>query len=150
MMKAGTDWRKASRQYSRERFNSLSMKLMRDGSLNLANDNKWTNYYPSRANKPRIHAGVTFLIRTYQHTPGVVGSGFSLLVISRICFKSYLAGLENRVSADVWEKKLPVMAQDYFVVVVNTAISFTCIFHWNQLFPCKLQLLNLLGISARL
>ncbi|GMH00038.1 hypothetical protein Nepgr_001877 [Nepenthes gracilis] len=38
MMKAGTDWRKASRQYSRERFNSLSLKLMRDGSLNLAND----------------------------------------------------------------------------------------------------------------
>ncbi|XP_073148785.1 calcium-dependent protein kinase 8-like [Henckelia pumila] len=35
MMKAGTDWRKASRQYSRERFNSLSLKLMRDGSLNL-------------------------------------------------------------------------------------------------------------------
>nr|UXX22584.1 calmodulin-domain protein kinase 20 [Hevea brasiliensis] len=33
MMKAGTDWRKASRQYSRERFNSLSLKLMRDGSL---------------------------------------------------------------------------------------------------------------------
>ncbi|MBA0615515.1 hypothetical protein Godav_015641, partial [Gossypium davidsonii] len=31
MMKAGTDWRKASRQYSRERFNSLSLKLMRDG-----------------------------------------------------------------------------------------------------------------------
>ncbi|KAL6503000.1 Calcium-dependent protein kinase 7 [Orobanche hederae] len=37
MMKAGTDWRKASRQYSRERFNSLSLKLMRDGSLPLAN-----------------------------------------------------------------------------------------------------------------
>ncbi|WRX34138.1 EF-hand domain - like 10 [Theobroma cacao] len=37
MMKAGTDWRKASRQYSRERFNSLSLKLMRDGSLQLAN-----------------------------------------------------------------------------------------------------------------
>ncbi|XP_031271941.1 calcium-dependent protein kinase 7-like [Pistacia vera] len=36
MMKAGTDWRKASRQYSRERFNSLSLKLMRDGSLQLA------------------------------------------------------------------------------------------------------------------
>lgn len=35
MMKAGTDWRKASRQYSRERFNSLSLKLMKDGSLNL-------------------------------------------------------------------------------------------------------------------
>jgi len=35
MMKAGTDWRKASRQYSRERFNSLSLKLMRDGSLQL-------------------------------------------------------------------------------------------------------------------
>ncbi|KAK6941843.1 EF-hand domain [Dillenia turbinata] len=35
MMKAGTDWRKASRQYSRERFNTLSLKLMRDGSLNL-------------------------------------------------------------------------------------------------------------------
>ncbi|CAH8355154.1 unnamed protein product [Eruca vesicaria subsp. sativa] len=30
MMKAGMDWRKASRQYSRERFNSLSLKLMRD------------------------------------------------------------------------------------------------------------------------
>ncbi|CAN1171943.1 Calcium-dependent protein kinase 32, partial [Linum perenne] len=28
MMKAGTDWRKASRQYSRERFNDLSMELM--------------------------------------------------------------------------------------------------------------------------
>ncbi|KAL6976647.1 Calcium-dependent protein kinase 8 [Sarracenia purpurea var. burkii] len=33
MMKAGTDWRKASRQYSRERFNSISLKLMSDGSL---------------------------------------------------------------------------------------------------------------------
>ncbi|XP_054800083.1 calcium-dependent protein kinase 32-like [Prosopis cineraria] len=33
MMKAGTDWRKASRQYSRERFSTLSLKLMRDGSL---------------------------------------------------------------------------------------------------------------------
>ncbi|KAM3288733.1 calcium-dependent protein kinase 32-like [Capsicum chacoense] len=33
MMKAGTDWRKASRQYSRERYNSLSLKLMKDGSL---------------------------------------------------------------------------------------------------------------------
>ncbi|GAB4835229.1 Calcium-dependent protein kinase 8 [Ancistrocladus abbreviatus] len=38
MMKAGTDWRKVSRQYSRERFNSLSLKLMRDGSLNSANE----------------------------------------------------------------------------------------------------------------
>lgn len=41
MMKAGTDWRKASRQYSRERFNSLSLKLLRDGSLQnvqLSND----------------------------------------------------------------------------------------------------------------
>lgn len=37
MMKAGTDWRKASRQYSRERFNSLSLKLMRDGSLQQLN-----------------------------------------------------------------------------------------------------------------
>ncbi|XP_016513087.2 calcium-dependent protein kinase 8 [Nicotiana tabacum] len=37
MMKAGTDWRKASRQYSRERFNSLSLKLMREGSLQLEN-----------------------------------------------------------------------------------------------------------------
>ncbi|XP_038726178.1 calcium-dependent protein kinase 8-like [Tripterygium wilfordii] len=36
MMKAGTDWRKASRQYSRERFNSLSLKLMMDGSLEVA------------------------------------------------------------------------------------------------------------------
>ncbi|GJS02682.1 calcium-dependent protein kinase 10-like protein [Tanacetum coccineum] len=35
MMKAGTDWRKASRQYSRERFNNLSVNLMKDGSLRL-------------------------------------------------------------------------------------------------------------------
>ncbi|CAG7866758.1 unnamed protein product [Brassica rapa] len=35
MMKAGTDWRKASRQYSRERFKSLSINLMKDGSLHL-------------------------------------------------------------------------------------------------------------------
>ncbi|KAL0460962.1 UNVERIFIED_CONTAM: Calcium-dependent protein kinase [Sesamum latifolium] len=40
MMKAGTDWRKASRQYSRERFNSLSLKLMRDGSLKLATEGR--------------------------------------------------------------------------------------------------------------
>ncbi|KAL5831929.1 hypothetical protein ACOSQ4_017283 [Xanthoceras sorbifolium] len=40
MMKAGTDWRKASRQYSRERFNNLSLKLIRDESLQLANDGK--------------------------------------------------------------------------------------------------------------
>ncbi|CAH8288891.1 unnamed protein product [Eruca vesicaria subsp. sativa] len=33
MMETGTDWRKASRQYSRERFKSLSNELMRDGSL---------------------------------------------------------------------------------------------------------------------
>ncbi|KAG6512601.1 calcium-dependent protein kinase 20-like [Zingiber officinale] len=38
MMKAGTDWRKASRQYSRERFNSLSAKLMRDGSFLLKSE----------------------------------------------------------------------------------------------------------------
>lgn len=37
MMKAGTDWRKASRQYSRERFNSLSLKLMKDGALQINN-----------------------------------------------------------------------------------------------------------------
>ncbi|XP_020096095.1 calcium-dependent protein kinase 20-like [Ananas comosus] len=36
MMKAGTDWRKASRQYSRERFSSLSLKLQKDGSLQVA------------------------------------------------------------------------------------------------------------------
>ncbi|CAA0826633.1 Calcium-dependent protein kinase 10 [Striga hermonthica] len=35
MMKTGTDWRKASRQYSRERFKSLSVNLMKDGSLQL-------------------------------------------------------------------------------------------------------------------
>ncbi|KAL8480074.1 hypothetical protein ACS0TY_026854 [Phlomoides rotata] len=40
MMKAGTDWRKASRQYSRERFNSLSLKMMREGSLLLANEGR--------------------------------------------------------------------------------------------------------------
>ncbi|KAI3716660.1 hypothetical protein L1987_67684 [Smallanthus sonchifolius] len=33
MMRAGTDWRKASRQYSRERFNNLSSKLMKGGSI---------------------------------------------------------------------------------------------------------------------
>ncbi|XP_057438677.1 calcium-dependent protein kinase 32-like [Lotus japonicus] len=38
MMKAGTDWRKASRQYSRERFTSLSLSLMRDGSLQVNNE----------------------------------------------------------------------------------------------------------------
>ncbi|KAG6516639.1 hypothetical protein ZIOFF_027108 [Zingiber officinale] len=35
MMKAGTDWRKASRQYSRERFSNLSSRLLKDGSLQL-------------------------------------------------------------------------------------------------------------------
>ncbi|KAL5210379.1 hypothetical protein ABZP36_006002 [Zizania latifolia] len=35
MMKAGTDWRKASRQYSRERFKTLSNSLMKDGSLSM-------------------------------------------------------------------------------------------------------------------
>ncbi|KAL3828195.1 hypothetical protein ACJIZ3_016997 [Penstemon smallii] len=40
MMKSGTDWRKASRQYSRERFNSLSLKLMRDGSLQVATEGR--------------------------------------------------------------------------------------------------------------
>ncbi|KVI11343.1 hypothetical protein Ccrd_010242 [Cynara cardunculus var. scolymus] len=35
MMKAGTDWRKASRQYSRERYNNLSLKLFKDGSMHL-------------------------------------------------------------------------------------------------------------------
>lgn len=38
MMKTGTDWRKASRHYSRGRFNSLSIKLMKDGSLNLGGE----------------------------------------------------------------------------------------------------------------
>ncbi|KAJ8449857.1 hypothetical protein Cgig2_001513 [Carnegiea gigantea] len=38
MMRAGTDWRKASRQYSRERFNSLGLKLMKDGSLKTTNE----------------------------------------------------------------------------------------------------------------
>ena len=33
MMKTGTDWRKASRQYSRERYNNLSLELMKDGSI---------------------------------------------------------------------------------------------------------------------
>ncbi|MCO5570363.1 hypothetical protein L7F22_024083 [Adiantum nelumboides] len=35
MMQAGTDWRKASRHYSRERLNSLSIKLLKDGSLQM-------------------------------------------------------------------------------------------------------------------
>jgi len=40
MMKTGTDWRKASRHYSRNRFNSLNMRLVKDGSLQLVNDDK--------------------------------------------------------------------------------------------------------------
>ncbi|KAH9329506.1 hypothetical protein KI387_001614 [Taxus chinensis] len=40
MMKTGTDWRKASRHYSRERFNNLSVRLMKDGSLQMTNDDK--------------------------------------------------------------------------------------------------------------
>lgn len=40
MMKAGTDWRKASRQYSRERYNSLGQKLMKDGSLQMSNHSR--------------------------------------------------------------------------------------------------------------
>ncbi|KAJ4760605.1 Calcium-dependent protein kinase [Rhynchospora pubera] len=36
MMKAGTDWRKVSRHYSRERFNSLSWKLQQDGAVQAA------------------------------------------------------------------------------------------------------------------
>ncbi|KAL6637631.1 hypothetical protein ACP70R_025203 [Stipagrostis hirtigluma subsp. patula] len=36
MMKAGTDWRKASRQYSRERFKTLSNSLIKDGSIAMA------------------------------------------------------------------------------------------------------------------
>ncbi|GFS44714.1 calmodulin-domain protein kinase 7 [Actinidia rufa] len=40
MMKAGTDWRKASRQYSRERYNSLSLKLMKDGSIQVTNEGR--------------------------------------------------------------------------------------------------------------
>lgn len=40
MMKAGTDWRKASRQYSRERFNSLSLKMIREGTIHLANEGR--------------------------------------------------------------------------------------------------------------
>ncbi|KAM0953208.1 putative protein kinase CAMK-CDPK family [Dioscorea sansibarensis] len=39
MMKTGTDWRKASRHYSRGRFNSLSVRLMKDGSLNMGSEN---------------------------------------------------------------------------------------------------------------
>ncbi|KAM7500190.1 hypothetical protein LguiA_024604 [Lonicera macranthoides] len=40
MMKAGVDWRKASRQYSRERYNSLSLKLMKDGSIKLNDEGR--------------------------------------------------------------------------------------------------------------
>ncbi|KAL4199961.1 hypothetical protein AMTRI_Chr03g147390 [Amborella trichopoda] len=38
MMKTGTDWRKASRHYSRERFKNLSVNLMKDGSLKMTDD----------------------------------------------------------------------------------------------------------------
>ncbi|XP_037422422.1 calcium-dependent protein kinase 9-like [Triticum dicoccoides] len=36
MMKAGTDWRKASRQYSKQRFKSLGNSLIKDGSISMA------------------------------------------------------------------------------------------------------------------
>ncbi|KMZ63815.1 putative Calcium-dependent protein kinase [Zostera marina] len=42
MMKTGTDWRKASRHYSRGRFNSLSIRLMKDGSINMDGSNNTT------------------------------------------------------------------------------------------------------------
>lgn len=35
MMKAGVDWRNASRQYSRAVFNTLSRKMFKDVSLKL-------------------------------------------------------------------------------------------------------------------
>ncbi|VAH95598.1 unnamed protein product [Triticum turgidum subsp. durum] len=35
MMKAGTDWRKASRQYSKQRFKSLGNSLIKDGSISM-------------------------------------------------------------------------------------------------------------------
>ncbi|KAI0504145.1 hypothetical protein KFK09_015093 [Dendrobium nobile] len=38
MMKTGTDWRKASRHYSRGRFNSLSISLMKNGSVNMVGE----------------------------------------------------------------------------------------------------------------
>ncbi|KAI5019071.1 hypothetical protein ZWY2020_043959 [Hordeum vulgare] len=38
MMKTGTDWRKASRHYSRGRFNSLSIRLIKDGSVKMGNE----------------------------------------------------------------------------------------------------------------
>ncbi|KAG0468908.1 hypothetical protein HPP92_018236 [Vanilla planifolia] len=37
MMKSGTDWRQASRQYSRERFKSLGINLLNDGSISTVN-----------------------------------------------------------------------------------------------------------------
>ena len=37
MMKTGTDWRKASKQFSRDRFKNLSIKLKEEGSLNSNN-----------------------------------------------------------------------------------------------------------------
>ncbi|KAJ4904067.1 Calcium-dependent protein kinase 14 [Raphanus sativus] len=42
MMKTGTDWRKASRQYSRDRFKNLSHKLKQDGSLQSHGDTNRT------------------------------------------------------------------------------------------------------------
>lgn len=33
MMKAGTDWRNASRQYSRAFYNTLSRKLLKEASM---------------------------------------------------------------------------------------------------------------------
>lgn len=35
MMKSGTDWKMASRQYSRAMMNALSIKLFRDRSMEL-------------------------------------------------------------------------------------------------------------------
>ncbi|MCO5560221.1 hypothetical protein L7F22_013832 [Adiantum nelumboides] len=35
MMRTGTDWRKASRNFSKERYASLSINLVKEGSLKL-------------------------------------------------------------------------------------------------------------------
>ncbi|KAK6151293.1 hypothetical protein DH2020_013928 [Rehmannia glutinosa] len=71
MMKAGTDWRKASRQYSRERYNSLSLKLMEDESLQMSSgDVKWAGL--ARQDKEKIGSsqilsGCYFGGPTHQH-----------------------------------------------------------------------------------
>lgn len=88
MMKAGTDWRKASRQYSRERFNSLSLNLMRDGSLQLKQwEGRWFLHKQNRPSCSRtvIHSNEKLQICGF-HNSLFLSIFFSLLFSPSLFF----------------------------------------------------------------